>query len=79
MDNNNSFWNKISGQWKQFIGEAKIRWGKLNDDELTRLEGNRDKLVGLVQERYGIAMEEAQRQVDEWGEQVLERLERTHS
>ena len=62
-------WDQIKGNWKQVTGEAKSRWGKLTDDDLTEIEGERDKLVGKVQERYGIVKEEAERQVDEmdWG------------
>jgi uncharacterized protein YjbJ (UPF0337 family) len=59
-------WDQIQGSWKQMKGKAKDRWGKLTDDDLMRLEGNRDKLVGTVQERYGVAREEAEREVDEW-------------
>lgn len=59
-------WDQIEGKWKQFKGEAKQQWGKLTDDELDRAAGKRDELEGLIQERYGIAREEAQKQVDEW-------------
>lgn len=59
-------WEQVQGKWRQMKGEAKSRWGKLTDDDLDRVEGNRDKLVGRIQERYGIAKEEAERQVDDW-------------
>lgn len=59
-------WDEIKGNWKQMTGEAKSQWGELTDDELTRAEGDREKLVGMVQERYGIARDEAERQVDEF-------------
>ena len=59
-------WDQIKGEWKQIKGQAKRQWGELTDDDLTRIEGNRDVLVGRVQERYGIAREEAQRQVEAW-------------
>ena len=55
--------DKIKGQWKQLSGKLKAKWGKLTDDDLKMLEGNRDQLVGKVQERYGIAKEEAERQI----------------
>lgn len=58
-------WDQIKGNWTQLKGEVKSRWGDLTDDDLTEIEGERDKLVGKVQERYGIAKEEAERQVDE--------------
>jgi uncharacterized protein YjbJ (UPF0337 family) len=51
------------GQWKQQVGAAKIAWGKLTEDELLRLEGHEQKLAGLVQERYAITRDEADKQV----------------
>lgn len=59
-------WDTVKGNWKQFKGEVKRQWGDLTDDDLTTIEGNRDKLVGQVQERYGIAKDEAERQVKDW-------------
>ncbi len=56
-------WDQIKGNWKQFSGQAKQQWGKLTDDDLTVVAGKRDELVGKVQERYGIAKEEAEKQV----------------
>jgi uncharacterized protein YjbJ (UPF0337 family) len=60
----------IEGQWKQLKGEAKRLWGKLTDDDLERTAGNRDKLVGALQERYGYHKEKAQTEFDRWVEQV---------
>ena len=51
------------GKWKQQLGAAKIAWGKLTEDELLRLEGHEQKLAGLVQERYAITRDEADKQV----------------
>jgi uncharacterized protein YjbJ (UPF0337 family) len=59
-------WDQIKGNWKQYQGKAKQQWGKLTDDDLTRAEGHRDELVGRVQERYGLAKDDAERQVREW-------------
>ena len=59
-------WEQIAGKWKQAKGEAKKKWGKLTDDELMQVEGNRDILVGKIQEKYGIAKEDANKQIDEW-------------
>jgi uncharacterized protein YjbJ (UPF0337 family) len=56
----------LAGKWKQVQGEVKKQWGKLTDDDLMIVEGQRDKLVGLVQERYGYAREQAEHEVDEF-------------
>lgn len=56
--------DQIKGQWLQLKGAARTQWGKLTDDELTQVEGNVERLVGLVQERYGYAKERAQEEVD---------------
>ena len=54
----------IKGKWNQLKGEAKKQWGNLTDDDLLKIEGNRDKFVGTIQERYGKATAEAEREVD---------------
>jgi uncharacterized protein YjbJ (UPF0337 family) len=59
-------WDQIEGKWKQFKGSAKQQWAKLTDDDLEYISGNRDRFVGRLQERYGIAREEAQKQSEEW-------------
>ncbi len=59
-------WDQLAGQWKQFRGEVRKQWGKLTDDDLEYIAGEHDKLVGKIQERYGIAKEEAVNQVDRW-------------
>lgn len=56
--------DQLKGQWLQLKGAVKTQWGKLTDDEVTQVEGNIDRLVGLVQERYGYAKERAQEEVD---------------
>jgi uncharacterized protein YjbJ (UPF0337 family) len=58
-------WEQIKGNWEQAKGKVKTRWGKLTDDDLTTIAGERDKLTGRLQELYGLTKEEAQRQVDE--------------
>ena len=55
--------DQMKGNWKQLVGKAKEKWGKLTDNDWTVVEGKRDQLVGRIQERYGIAREEAERQV----------------
>ena len=59
-------WDRIEGNWEQLKGSARERWGKLTDDELQEARGKRERLSGRVQERYGIAKDEAERQIDEW-------------
>ena len=61
-------WHQIEGKWKQFKGSARQQWGKLTDDDLTMIAGSREKFVGKLQERYGLAREEAQRRADEWAQ-----------
>ena len=59
-------WDRVSGNWKQFKGQAKQKWAKLTDDDLTYVDGKREQLLGRVQERYGIAKDEAEKQLNEW-------------
>ena len=59
-------WDRIEGNWKQFKGQAKRKWGELTDDDLDKLEGRRDELIGKIQERKGIAREQAEKEVKEW-------------
>lgn len=54
---------EVKGVWQQQIGAAKIAWGKLTEDELLKSEGHEQKLVGLVQERYAITRDEADKQI----------------
>ncbi|PWF24828.1 CsbD family protein [Corticimicrobacter populi] len=56
----------VAGKWKQLTGKAKAAWGELSDDELTRTEGNAERLVGLVQERYGKTRDQAEKEVREF-------------
>ena len=59
-------WDRIEGNWMQFKGKAKEQWGKLTDDDLDVVAGKRDQLTGRIQERYGIAKDAAEREIDEW-------------
>ena len=59
-------WDQIQGNWKQIKGEAQVQWGKLTDDDLDQVECDHQKLVGKLQERYGYAKDEAEREVDEF-------------
>jgi uncharacterized protein YjbJ (UPF0337 family) len=57
---------QLKGKWKQVKGSVKERWGKLTDDDIDVIDGQHDQLIGKVQERYGIAREVAQKQVEDW-------------
>lgn len=59
-------WDQIEGKWKQVRGQAKEKWGDLTNDDLDKVAGKRDQLVGQIQERYGIAKDEAEKQVKEF-------------
>jgi uncharacterized protein YjbJ (UPF0337 family) len=56
----------FEGKWKQFKGEVKKQWGKLTDDEIDQINGQHEKIVGLLQERYGYSRERAERELDEF-------------
>lgn len=59
-------WDRIEGKWKQSTGRVKQKWGKLTDDDLTMIAGSRDRLIGKIQERYGVAKDAAERQVNDF-------------
>ena len=59
-------WDQVEGKWKQMKGSVRTRWAKLTDDDLELIKGQKDQLVGKIQERYGIQKDEAQRQVEDW-------------
>jgi uncharacterized protein YjbJ (UPF0337 family) len=59
-------WDQISGNWKQIKGKVKEKWGKLTDDDLTTIAGKKDQLAGKLQERYGYAKAQAERELDEF-------------
>jgi len=59
-------WDQVQGKWKQMKGSVKQQWGKLTDNDLEVIDGQKDKLVGRLQERYGITKEEASRQIQDW-------------
>ena len=60
----------FEGRWKQLKGDAKRLWGKLTDDDWDRAEGNRDKLVGSLQERYGWEKVRAESEFDRFVESI---------
>lgn len=58
--------DQLEGNWKQFKGKIKEQWGKLTDDDLDVIAGKKDQLLGKIQERQGLAKEEAEKQFEEW-------------
>ena len=65
-------WDRIEGNWKQLAGKARAKWGKLTDSDWQTMAGKKDQLVGRIQERYGIAKDEADRQADAWAAELKE-------
>lgn len=61
MDN-----NVFKGKWTQMKGEAKKQWGKLTDDDLDVIDGEKDKLIGKLQEKYGHTREQAETEYNNW-------------
>ena len=59
-------WDQIKGDWKQVTGKVKEKWGKLTDDDLTTIGGQRDQLIGVLQEKYGYAKEQAENELSEF-------------
>ena len=57
-------WDQVEGNWKQFAGKVKEKWGELTDDDLTQINGKRDPLEGKIQERYGYTKERAKDEID---------------
>ena len=59
-------WDRVEGNWRQLKGLYKEHWGKLTDDQLEIIAGKRERLIGVLQESYCVAQDEAERQVKEW-------------
>jgi uncharacterized protein YjbJ (UPF0337 family) len=59
-------WDRVEGSWKQITGKVKEQWGKLTDDDLTQINGNREQLEGRIHARYGYAKDQVRKDVDDW-------------
>jgi uncharacterized protein YjbJ (UPF0337 family) len=59
-------WDQVKGGWKQAKGKIEQQWAKLTDDDLHAIEGKQEELAGRLQQRYGLAKDEAEKQVKEW-------------
>ena len=63
-------WDQIKGNWTEMSGKVQSKWGKLTDDDLSIIRGQRDQLAGKLQQRYGLAKEEAEREIANWEKQL---------
>jgi uncharacterized protein YjbJ (UPF0337 family) len=61
-------WDQIKGDWQQITGKAREKWGKLTDNDLTTIAGQRDQLIGILQERYGYEKERAEKSVSDFAD-----------
>jgi uncharacterized protein YjbJ (UPF0337 family) len=61
-------WDIVEGNWKQFKGKVKARWGKLTDDHLDVIAGKRVELTGKIQQAYGVTKYEAEQQIKRFEE-----------
>jgi uncharacterized protein YjbJ (UPF0337 family) len=71
-------WDRVEGQWKQRRGKAVSHWGKMMNDELAAVAGKHEQLVGILQEKYGVAKEEAKQQVIEF-KKSIDRLKKSNA
>jgi uncharacterized protein YjbJ (UPF0337 family) len=60
-------WDEIEGDWKQFKGKIRQKWAELTEDDVEEVGGKKDVLVGKLQKRYGIAKDEAEKQINDFG------------
>jgi uncharacterized protein YjbJ (UPF0337 family) len=59
-------WDQVEGQWEEFKGTLKTKWAKLTDDDLLAISGNKDKLLGKLQKRYGLKRNQAESELEQW-------------
>ncbi len=59
-------WDRVEGKWKQFTGKVKEKWCKLTNDNIAVIGGKQEQLIGRIQESYGVAKDDAQKQVNSW-------------
>jgi len=72
-------WDQLEGKWRQVKGSAKQQWGKFTDDDIEYIAGQRVSLIGKLQERYGLAKEEAQRKAEEWVKSISAKEQKPHA
>ena len=59
-------WDHVAGHWNEFAGKARQRWGELTDDDLAVIDGQHQRLIGKIQEHYGVIRDQAELQIAEW-------------
>jgi len=59
-------WDRVEGNWKEFKGKVQQKWGKLTDDDLAKINGQREQLEGIIQQRYGLAKGMVRKDIDAW-------------
>lgn len=59
-------WDRVQGNWRHLKGKFKEQWSELSDNQLDLIAGNRERLLAMLQESYGISNDEAERQVQQW-------------
>jgi uncharacterized protein YjbJ (UPF0337 family) len=64
-------WDQIESQWKEFAGSARAHWSKLTDDDWHAMTGIRGHLIGRIQKRYEVTRDEAEQQVEQWSDALL--------
>lgn len=69
--------DRLAGQWKQVKGKVREHWGRLTDDDLDVIAGRRSQLLGRIQERHGLARDEAERQVESFARENPEIFEQS--
>lgn len=63
-------WNMIEGKWKEMSGSVREKWGELTDDEIAQVAGKKERLEGLLKQKYGMTQEEVSRQIDDWADKL---------
>lgn len=58
--------NILKGDWNLIKGKIKEKWGKLTDDDLAKIDGKRDQLLGKLQKSYGLAKDKAEKELEDW-------------
>lgn len=63
-------WDEIKGNWREYKGRLKEKWGELTDDDLDRIDGKRDQLLGILQNRYGRTRERAENEIHDFEDRL---------